>query len=219
MRCGEIEFDAGFLLDGFVTMELRAIVSSDRLNALSMTLDNLEQPGIELVDSSRLELAYEGVSGFSFNQGDDTIPAPLAEHGIDLPMSEGFPGFYVLRALRDVALPGQAAPAVIGTVTLSALLEDTAKVGKKVTAGFPVGPDVEVDGFVADIYEVLSFQIAGDLLGAPIESKESFDHGKILGRELPIPSGAAPASSCPTVSLERTVTTISALVSPYFTVD
>ena len=80
-------------------MELCAIVSSDRLNALSMTLDNLEQPGVELVDGSRLELAYDGVSGLSFNQGDDAVPAPLAEDGIDLPVSEGLPGFNVLWAL------------------------------------------------------------------------------------------------------------------------
>ena len=169
-------------------MELCAIVSSDRLNALSMTLDNLEQPGVELVDGSRLELAYEGVSGLSFNQGDDTVPAPLAEHGIDLPVSEGLPGFNVLRAFGDVALSGQAAPAVIGTVTLSALLAGTAKVGIKVTAGFLVGPDVQIDGFVADIYEVLPLQIAGDLLGAPFEPKERLNHGKILSPELLIPS-------------------------------
>ena len=91
--------------------------------------------------------------------------------------------------------------------------------GIKVTAGFPVGPDVQIDGFVADIYEVLPLQIAGDLLGAPIESKERFDHGKILGRELPIPSGTAPSPSCPTVSLEKTVTIVTALVSPYLTID
>jgi hypothetical protein len=92
-------------------------------------------------------------------------------------------------------------------------------VGIKVTAGFHVGPDVQVDGFVADIYEVRSLQIAGDLLGAPIDPKERFDHGKILGRELPIPSGTAPPPSCPTVSLERTVTIVTALVSPYLPVD
>ena len=219
MRGGEVKFDSGLLLNGFVAMELRAIVSSDRLDALSMTLDNLEQPGVELVDSSRLELAYEGVSGLSFNQGEDAIPAPLAEHGVDLPVSEGLPGFNVLWALRDVALSCQSAPAVIGTITLSALLEGTAKVGIKVTAGFPVGPDVQIDSFVTDIYEVLPLQIAGDLLGAPIEPKERLNNGKILGRELPIPSRAAPASSCPTVSLERTVTTISASVSPCLSVD
>ena len=134
-------------------MELRAIVSSDRLNLLSMTIDDFEQPGVELIDGSRFELAYEGVSGLSFNQGNDTVPGPLAKDGIDLPMSEGLPGFNALWALRDVALPGQAAPAVIGTVTLSALLESPAKAGIKVPTGFHVGPDVQIDGFVADTEE------------------------------------------------------------------
>ena len=132
-------------------MELRAIVSSDRLKFLSMTLDDFEQPGVELIDGSRFELANEGVLGLSFNQGDDTVPAPLAEDGIDLPMSEGFPGFNALGALRDVALPGQSAPAIIGTVALSALLGSPAKAGIKVPTGFLVGPDVQIDGFVADI--------------------------------------------------------------------
>jgi hypothetical protein len=61
-------------------------------------------------------------------------------------------------------------------------------VGIEVTAGFHVGPDVQIDGFVADIYEVLPLQIAGDLLGAPVEPKKRFDHGKILSTELLIPS-------------------------------
>ncbi len=118
-----------------------------------------------------------------------------------------------------MALPCQATPAVIGAVTLSSLLEGTAKMGVKVTAGLHVGPDVKVDGFVADMNEVLSLEITGDLLWAPIETNEGFDDGKILGGELPIPSRAAPASSCPAVSLERTVTPVIALVSPYLTVD
>lgn len=118
-----------------------------------------------------------------------------------------------------MALSGQAPPAVIGAVTFSALLEGTAKMGIKVTAGLHVRPDVQIDGLMADVEKVLPFQIAGDLLGAPVEPKKRFDQGKILGCELPIPSGAAPSSSCPTVSLERTVTTITALVSPHLTVD
>lgn len=188
MRGGKVEFNAGFSFDGFVTVELRSIVSSDRLNTLSMTCDNLEQPGVELVDGSRFELANEGVSGLSFNQGDDTVSAPLAEHGIDLPVSESLPGFSTLWALGDVALPGQATPAVIGTVTLSALLESPAKAGIKVPTGFHVGPDVQIDGFVADIEEFHPLQIAGDLLRAPIEAKKRFDHGKILSPETLIPS-------------------------------
>lgn len=88
MRGGEVEFDTGFSLDGFVTVELRAIVGGDRLNALLMALDNLQQSGVELVDGSRLELSYDGVSGLSFHHGDDTVSAPLAEHSIDLPVSE-----------------------------------------------------------------------------------------------------------------------------------
>lgn len=99
MRRGEEEFNAGFLLDGFVPVKLCAIVSSDCLNALSMTLDNFEQSGVELLDGSGFELTYEGVPGLSFNKSNDTVPAPLAEHGIDLPVSEGFPGFNVLWAL------------------------------------------------------------------------------------------------------------------------
>ena len=169
-------------------MKFRAIVSSDRLNLLSMTLDDFEQPGVELIYGSRFELAYEGVSGLSFNQGDDTVSAPLAEDGIDLPMSEGLPGLNALWALGDMAFSGQAAPAVIGTVTLSALLESPAKAGIKVAAGFHVGPDVQIDGFVADIEEFYPLQIAGDLLRAPIEPKKRFDQCKIAGPELLIAS-------------------------------
>ena len=169
-------------------MELRAIVSSDRLNLLSMTLDDFEQPGVELIDGSRFELAYEGVSGLSFNQGDDTVPAPLAKHGVDLPVSEGLPGFNVLWALGDVALPGQAAPAVIGTVTLSALLDGTTKVGIQVAAGFLVGPDVQVNAFVAYTYKILPLQISGSLLGTPFEPKKRFDQCKISSLELLIAS-------------------------------
>ena len=169
-------------------MKLRAIVSSDCLNHLLMTINNTEQPGVELVDGSRLELANEGESGLSFNQGDDTVPTPLSEDGIDLPMSEGLPGFNALGALRDVALPGQAAPAVIGTVTLSALLDGTTKVGIQVAAGFLVGPDVQVNAFVADTYKILPLQISGSLLGTPFEPKKRFDQCKISSLELLIAS-------------------------------
>ena len=169
-------------------MELRAIVGSDCLKVLSMTLDNLQQSGVELIDGSRFELSYDGVPGLSFNQGDDAVPAPLAEYGIDLPVSEGLPVFSTLWALGDVALSGQAASAVIGTVTFSALLEGTAKAGIKIPAGFLVVPDVKVDGFVADIEEVLPLQITGDLLGAPVEPKKRFDQCIILGAELLVAS-------------------------------
>jgi len=74
-------------------MELRAIVCGEGLNSFSMTFDYLEQPGVDLVDGSRLELANEGVSGLSFNQGDDTVLAAFARHCVDLPVTEGFPWF------------------------------------------------------------------------------------------------------------------------------
>lgn len=118
-----------------------------------------------------------------------------------------------------MSLPSQAPSAVIGTVSLSALLEGTAKVGIEIPAGFPVGQDVQIDGFVADIEEVRSLQIAGDLLGAPIKSKKRIDQGKILISEALIPSRAAPAPPSSTVSLERTVTPIIALISLYLTID
>ncbi len=98
MRGGEVELNTGFSLNVFVAMEFRAIVGSDRLNAFPMALDNLQQSGVKLVGGSGFELADEGVSCFSFDQGDDTIPASLGEHGVDFPMPEGLPGFDVLRA-------------------------------------------------------------------------------------------------------------------------
>jgi len=52
-----------------------------------------------------------------------------------------------------VALSSKAAPAVIGAVTLSTLLEGTTEMGIEVSAGFHVGPDVQIDGFVADLLE------------------------------------------------------------------
>ena len=169
-------------------MKLRAIVSSDCLNHLSMTIDNIEQPGVELVDGSRLELANEGESGLSFNQGDYTVPTPLAEDGIDLPMTEGLPGFNARGALRDVALPCQAAPAVIGAVTLSALFDGTTEVDIQVAAGFLVGPDVQINTFVADTYEIFPLQISGSLLGTPFKPKKRFDQCIISGLELLIAS-------------------------------
>ena len=122
-----------------------------------------------------------------------------AEDGIYLPVPE-------LRAGRDGygpggdrPLPRQAAAAVVASVAFPALLPRPAEVRVQGPALALVGPDVAIDGLVADAQLPLPAEIAGHLLRTPLLFEEGADEVDVGRREALVPPGAGSPGACAAV--------------------
>ncbi len=167
MRCGEVEADAGGFFDVLVAMEFGAVIGSDCFDVVTEGIDERYHAPIESFFGSVLELADDEVAGFAFDQGNDAVLGAVAHDGIDFPVADGVSSLNDRWSLGDVALAGQAAPAVVGTVAFSSLLGGLSQVPVQVAASRFVSPDVLVDGLVADQHDAVKAQMPADLFWAP----------------------------------------------------
>jgi hypothetical protein len=118
--------------------------------------------------------------------------------GIGLPVTDPAPRLHDRRTSGDRPLPREPAPTVVVAVALAALLAGAAQVGVETAAGALVGPDVPVDGLVADLELVLAPEAAGDLFGTPVLPELGKDLGPLGGREALVAAGVrAPAPGVP----------------------
>lgn len=92
-----------------------------------------------------------------------------------------------------MALPGEAAPAVVAAIALPALFPGAAQVLVERPAAAPVGPHVAVDGLVADAERADAPEIPGDLLRATLPLEVAAHVGEISrGEALVAPRPSAP---------------------------
>jgi hypothetical protein len=112
----------------------------------------------------------------TFDQGHDAVPRlVVALHRVDLPVADDLARLHIRRALRDVALAGEASARVVGAVALAPPLARLAQVPPELAAGALLAPDVHVDGLVADAQEALRPQEPRHLLRAPVEAQVALD--------------------------------------------
>ena len=149
---GEVEAHRGVLLQLRVAMEFGAVVGSDGLEPIRTAGNELGGAGIELGSGARVELTDHQVSALTLDHGDNAVLAAFAEHRVDLPMTKAASAFNTLRTFADVAFARQAAPTVVGAIAFTALLASLAQVSVQVAPCGLVGPDVQVDGLVADVH-------------------------------------------------------------------
>ena len=215
--CGEVEFHAGFGLDGFVVVEFGAVVGCECSDGSVVALDEPNDALVELCSSSCAEFSDQDVLGFSLDQGGDAVLVVSADDGVDFPVAESGAIFSPRRAFGDVALACEDATGIVGSIAFSALFSSVPEVGVEVAAVDAVIPDVAIDGLMADIEHAMESKPAGDLLGAPIEAQQQDD-------DLQVPVGEAPVSpglGAPAVGagdgLARPIGPIGALIALEFT--
>ena len=86
MGRGEIENDTGIILDGAVIMELGTVIRGDGPDTACLSMNEFNDPPVEVGRGPGLEFTDEGVFGFAFDHGNDTVMVIGPEHGVDLPV-------------------------------------------------------------------------------------------------------------------------------------
>ena len=144
-----------------------------------MPLDELNGPSAELLRGARVELSDLHISGLSFDEGHHAGLA-VTEHGVGFPVSDA--GAVVGSGGSDLDRPlsGQSPSRVVGTVSFASQLGGPAQVLVEGAAASLVGPDMEIDGLMADLEPVYAFQPPGDLLGAPVDLEQLLDQLPVL---------------------------------------
>ena len=188
MGCGDVEANAGGVFDILVPVEFGAVVGGNRFDAVTEGMDEWDHASVQGFFGSVLELADDEVAGLAFDQGHDAILGAMPHDVIDFPMADGASSLGDGWPFSDVALVGQAAPAIVGSVALSSLLGGLSQVPVQIAARRLVSPDVLIDGFVADQHDAVKAQVAGDLFGAPVLFQVAANNGEMGVIELSVAS-------------------------------
>lgn len=188
VRGGEVERNSSCTLDGFVAMELGAIVRGDRLESIEVLADEADRACAGLFLRSGPELTDEHVTTLAFDEADDAVLAARPHDGVDFPVAQLSSRLDAGGPFTDVPLAGEPATAVIGTVALAPSLSGAAQLGVKRAAALEILPDVAIDGFMTDAEFALPAQEAGDLFRTPLLAQQSLDASELLRTELLITS-------------------------------
>jgi len=173
MWSGEVKRRAGGLFDGGVVMEFGAVVSGDAFELLRMPTHESQRSVIGVFLRSSSELADHDVAGFALDDREEAVLIALADHRVDLPVTDLAAQLGGERPLADVFLAGETAAAVVSAVAFTTSLASAAKTRVERAAEDAISPDVTVDRLVADGERAA--QPAADLLGAPQFTKLRID--------------------------------------------
>ena len=220
MGCCEEEGNTGSVLDFLITVELGTVIRSDGFDVVTECVNDWDNALIQGIFGSVFELADDEVAGCALDQGEDAVLGAVAHDGIDLPVADGASGLDDRWSFGDVAFAGQAAAAVISAIALAALFGGTAKVAMQIAADSLVGPDMAIDGFMADQQDTVKAQVAGDLFRVPALAQVTMNDGKVTGVELGVTPSARAAIPGTAVRLAWPVMTIGGTgIAPKFTRD
>lgn len=149
VRSGEIEGDAGGFFNLVIGMELGAVVGGDGLESPGVLHNKSDGPLIQFFFGAGLELPDQHEACAALDQRNDTVQG-ASHDGVDLPVTAAGAFCRRLGALRDMALAGESAPAVVAAVALAPLLAGTAQFPVQHATLGPVAPDISIDRLVAD---------------------------------------------------------------------
>ena len=211
---GEVETHAGFGLDGFVVVELGAVVGGKCLDVYVVALDEPNGTLVELCGGSGAELSDQDVLGLSLDHSGDAVLVVGADDGVDFPMAESGAILGPQWALGDVALACEDPPGIVGSIAFAALLSSVPEVGVEVAAVDAVVPDVAVDSFMADVEYAMESKPAGDLLRTPIEAYQQDDDLQMPIGEAPVSPGLGASAAGSADGFARPVGPIGALIAP-----
>src|SRR5215207_9548755 len=148
-----------------------------------MSVDEARHPPAQRLLRAIPELADEHQPGLALDEGDDAVLRAGTHHGVGLPVADAAAGLDLGGSLRDQALAGESAAAVVSAVALAPPLPGASQVGVERPAPLLIPPDVAVDRLVADREEAGAGEVARDLLGAPLAAQQPVDYGEVFRRE------------------------------------
>jgi len=180
---GEEEVSAGGRLNGFVAMELGAVVDSYGSNATLGSANEFDGAAIGGFDGSGLELSDQDVPGLSVDEGEEAVPVGT-ENRVTLQVSDTAAVLGTGWPLGDGPLSGKAASGIVAAVAFATLLLGAAKVAVERASTPLVHPDVAVDGLVTDPKQPGPVEPTADLLRAEVLPEPHLN-------ELPVGSGEA----------------------------
>src|SRR5262245_31371225 len=199
MGRGEVEAGRSGALDGPVAMELAAVVDGDRVDRARLDANQMPHAPVDLRSCAPRQPAEHDVAGLALDQAQHAgTRLAGAEHRVGFPMSHVTTCFDDGRACGDGSLVGQPAATVIASVAFAPLFSGTAQVRVEGSAGRLVGPDVAVDGLMADGQRALESKPSRDLLGTPVGLKKRLYPLPVCRTEASIPPGVgAPGAGIP----------------------
>ena len=124
----KVELDAGRFLDGFVVVELRAIVRGDGLDLIRHPPEQHLRSLASAEHAAVGQFADQRIARLSFHERGDAVRRVFSYHGVNLPVANGTALVDTRRPLGDVTLPGQAASAVVAVVALASKFGRASKV-------------------------------------------------------------------------------------------
>ncbi len=220
VRCCKVETDACCLLDIAVTVEFSTVIGGDGFHVVAVRIDEGYYTAVQGLFGPVFEFADDEVAGFALDQGNDAILGVVTHDGIDLPVTDGAPCLDASRSFTDVAFARQATAAIVGTVALTSVLRSAAKVSVQRATRGPVGPDVLIDGFVADQEDAVTAQEAGNLFRTPALAQVAMNNGEVVGIELGVASRVRAAMAASAIGPERPVMSIvGTSITPQFSGD
>lgn len=164
----KVELEAMSLLHLFVSMELTAVVSSDGSEPFRMPFNELAQASIGLLHGPGRQLANHHITRLAIHQREDACSI-LSHDRVDLPVADSGAVGGTVRPSRQRTLACQPAPAVIGPISLPALLAAfAAKQLIQLSSALFVRQQIPVNRLMADCKFAHSEQITGNLIRAVI---------------------------------------------------
>src|SRR5579859_1607852 len=221
MRRGEVEPRGDEPLERRVLVKLRPIVHGDGPHRMRLGRDQGPRPAIHVGARALRELPQDQIARLPLDQRQHAGPRlARPEHGVPLPMPQLPTRLDDPWPRAEWTFPREAAPTVVAAVAFAALLPGPAEVAVKLAPGRLIGPDVAIDGLVADRELAVAPQPAGDLLGTPVLAHQHLDPGPVRGREAAIAPGArAAAPRVPVGELGPVRTIAGSPVTPELTAD
>nr|WP_246481756.1 hypothetical protein [Natronogracilivirga saccharolytica] len=200
-------------------MKLGAIICSNRFKSLLILFYQFYSSFFSLKFASVGKFANQHISGFAFNQRQDTMLIPGSDNRIDFPMADSLPFLNRCRPFGNMSLPGKSSPAVITLITLAALFAGSAQMRvQNPTSGF-ICPYVPINRLMRDIQKLVALQPSGDLLRTPLSAQKKMDLEIIPVTKLLITPGARSAAVGLLLSLKRAIMAKATAVTAKFSTD
>lgn len=178
VRSGEVEGGVELPLEGFVHVELGAVVGGDGVDGMRFVAQQRDGALESFVGADASDLADADEAALAFDDGDGGGFAAAVD-GVDLPVAKAGPVIDHCRAFSDHALAGEPAAAVVGGVALAFEFASAAQMAPEGAAARLVSPDMQVDRFVAHDAYAFDAQAANDLHRTELLAQHAFDRDEV----------------------------------------
>lgn len=194
MRRGKIDARVERGFEGLIAMKFRAVVERNGVDGVRLRTNQALRARIDCRTRAAREFPDQGQARFPIHERENAgATLTVAEHGVALPVAQSRAIFCPRRARRNRTFSSESSSTVIVRIPLPKRFVRAPQMDVQRAALFLVGPDVSVDGFMADRQPACARIPPDDLLGAPILAQQQFNRVPIGGTEPRITPRVRPA--------------------------